>query len=1312
MSLIPPGHLAVAAKIDGRRSDLLLAADVPLASVLAELGVPAADMVGDAVSNEALRAPASATLAMGDRLDLLTLVGERNQRATGPTALGERAIEHGGLELAVVAGLESGATRRLCPGLHRLPSGPVVQVEASVPASRWAEAADRIEAFEQALLDDGMPSLLAIGPPIDIEPTRGASFRRPPRAALPSDVAPLSTPDLPPPPSPPTPLSWASLLAPLPIALAMAYFFRPLFALFGLMGPVLVLGRWFEQRRARRKQAATRSQVLAAAMASIAEARRLQAEAIARHSWQRNPHVAHLHARAQAKSVRIWERRSDDDDRLSFMVGVGPRRVQPLWESTPAAELGAACVTPLQLRSVPEVVDLVGEGGFGVHGDASAGRSVVRSALLQLATLRGPADLAIVVLGRDLRQWEWIKWLPHVHAPLLAEPDDAALWRQLHQGSAIVVVDDPEVDVAAVVRSATAAEVEVSVLSVAPTSGELPAACTRSLEIRSSGWIVGATDTLGAMDTLGVGVSLDLATDWARSLAAVKDPEQVMHQAAALLVAPTLAQSLEIEGPDDVLRLRSRVDTRAAEFGRSLPFVLGVDGTGAACFDLTTDGPHALVAGTTGSGKSELLRTLVTSLAAAQTPEQLQFVLIDFKGGGAFDGCSELPHVAGLITDLDESIVERALAGLRVEVRDREERVRARQPLTSLVVVIDEFAALAQDYPTVLDGLVDLAARGRSLGMHLILATQKPSGVVDHRIRANTNLRIALRVQHAHESHDVVGAPDAATLDRRSPGRAIVRIGSDELRTIQVCSTSLRAGSSRGTAVSPFGLSQYQAGSDEVEQSASAIGPTEPPLNQLARWVSLAGGAAAAPLWSPLLPGRYAYDDLQQRDVGVRGSGADPEAFAIGIVDRPELRDQDIYRWTPAAGALAVFSGDPDAIHHLVGGLVAAVVEGRAPVAHAYVVGDEPTAARESYPCVGAVISPMDRERVERLLSMVERRIGSEGCASLLLAITDIGSLLAGFDDLERLEIVERIEAIVRTGARSGNHLVIGARSVRDLPHRVANHIPNRLLGVVADPTAHLLLGTKPPSSGSTMHVVDVDSGAAVLLADQPTSPVAVANESVALPIVRCPEQLSSEQLPEPVPVAGGLDVALGVRYQDLAPAILPMRWGRDVLIAGPPGAGRTNTLLLLGDALQRSGTRVVSVGPGADLGFEWMDPNGVAKLAEGDSDEPVVLLVDDVERVASEAARELATVMASPARQITVVAASTIEGARAPRSVAATIRASGMGILVGGSQLDGELFRVRRPELPGLGQLPGRATLVVHGRVESVHLAIASRTA
>src|SRR5699024_5380550 len=219
---------------------------------------------------------------------------------------------------------------------------------------------------------------------------------------------------------------------------------------------------------------------------------------------------------------------------------------------------------------------------------------------------------------------------------------------------------------------------------------------------------------------------------------------------------------------------------------------LGVGVHGPVELDLAEHGPHALVAGTTGAGKSELLTAWIMGLAHHAAPSDVSFVLFDYKGGATFAPLAQLEHVVGVLTDLDESITARALRSLQAELRAREhavaavgahdigeQRRRTRGPdrLGRLVVVVDEFRVMADAHPEQLDALVRLAAQGRSLGIHLILATQRPGGAITPDMRANLTLRLCLRVLEENDAMDMLGDTSAARLPR-IPGRAIVRAES------------------------------------------------------------------------------------------------------------------------------------------------------------------------------------------------------------------------------------------------------------------------------------------------------------------------------------------------------------------------------------------------------------------------------------------------------------------------------------------------------------------------------------------------------
>ena len=228
--------------------------------------------------------------------------------------------------------------------------------------------------------------------------------------------------------------------------------------------------------------------------------------------------------------------------------------------------------------------------------------------------------------------------------------------------------------------------------------------------------------------------------------------------------------------------------------GGVLRAAIGRDSTGPVTIDLASDGPHAVVGGTTGSGKSELLVAWLLGMAATRSPDELAILLVDFKGGTSFGALPSLPHCVGLVTDLDTAGAARALASLAAEMRHRErlladagaKSIEEVPQLARLVIAVDEFAAMAADLPELHAQFADLAARGRSLGVHLVLCTQRPAGVVRDAVLANASLRISLRVNNRADSTALIGTDAAARSHDSTPGRAWLAIGSAEPRPVQV----------------------------------------------------------------------------------------------------------------------------------------------------------------------------------------------------------------------------------------------------------------------------------------------------------------------------------------------------------------------------------------------------------------------------------------------------------------------------------------------------------------------------------------------
>lgn len=289
--------------------------------------------------------------------------------------------------------------------------------------------------------------------------------------------------------------------------------------------------------------------------------------------------------------------------------------------------------------------------------------------------------------------------------------------------------------------------------------------------------------------------------------------------------------------------------------------------------DLVADGPHALVTGTTGSGKSELLRSWVTAIAAQYPPTQVTLLLADFKGGMSFEGLRDLPHVCGVLTDLDDGAARRALESLRAEVRRRERMLAdagahdiAAHPAGRLVIVVDEFAALADAHPSLISLFTDLAARGRALGIHLILGTQRASGVFREALLANCALRVALRAADGADSRLMIGDDRAAQL----PG-----------------------------GVGGAGLAYLRRAADATASRIRVACADRDLIAEVAaRWSQI---VAPPPPWLPPLPTMIALPDPAES-----ASRGDVQTLWVGVVDEPALQRQRPIGIPSAARGLVV----------------------------------------------------------------------------------------------------------------------------------------------------------------------------------------------------------------------------------------------------------------------------------------------------------------------------------------------------------------------------------------------------------------------
>jgi S-DNA-T family DNA segregation ATPase FtsK/SpoIIIE len=1286
--------------------------------------------------------------------------------------------------LEQIAGLDAGASVPLRPGRYAV--GPPL-------ASGHGALARGLVAHPTAVVDTQDPDERVV--------TRGALFRvaepprarppalpdarglvvvhRPPRPPAPDPLAPPAPMPAPPDPPPPPPLSWVTVLAPLPVAVVMALAVAPQLALVGAASPVLALGRWVEARMRHRRSARARDRAAAHGRADHDAALRAGAEAEARRRWLAHPDPPTLRRALDGGGPLTWSRRRADADALALVVAAGPAR----WADDPAWRPGHAGPEAV-VESAPIVVPLRDRRGIGVVGPADAARSVARWLAIQAAALHGPSDLAVALLVDEhrMRPWDWMKWLPHVADPTGARrvATDAtaaqvvvgALADELAGAGTdgptlgLVVVDGAASRGSALRDALTRAGSTLRAVVVAGTTDELPAWCDVVVHVDGDGiaTVVGLADAPPGAVT-AIGTSEGWTTDAARALGRYDDPEHDVRSDGRTDVA--LVDALALRAPLD--RPEALADELVARWRSTdgLRVTIGASAVGAFALDLVADGPHALVAGTTGAGKSELLRSWIAALATAASPDHVNLILVDFKGGGAFDACADLPHVVGVVTDLDAPLAARALRCLRAEVRHRERRLRdagsadlahyaaaeGREPLPRLVVMIDEFATLATELPEFVGSIVDVAQRGRSLGIHLVLATQRPHGVVDHKVRANTDIRVALRVQDDADALDVVGTLAPARFSRRTPGRAVARLGSGDVTTFQTALVSAATGpaarspdGAADVAVRPFTLV------DAPTSPAAPRGAGPSDLEQLVTGARLAARRAGCNPprvpWPPPLPTSLDADELWAHD-----TPTEPWSVPLGLADEPDAQRRRPWIWCASAGNLLVYGADlADAAAVLTTLAFGLATRNDAAAVHLYVLdgGAGRLGMLADLPHCGGVVDAADAARVARTIELVSRVVDARrdtpsgttwradpgtarACTPLVVVVVDnLARVLEAVESGGDRAAPARLLALLRDGPAVGVVFACTAHDERAAPGRLATLVPQRITLRLADATGYLALGLSPRSTPALHGLRGLSLGEPVeiqfaAVADPAGHARSIASATAGTTPGGRPEPVRSPGATVTLADVGG-DAGrydAGLRSWSLvvaaSPSLRPVRLelpaGVHALVCGPPASGRSHALGAVARAAQvatAGRVRVVTVVPRRSPPLEAIDavvpvadPEALLAAVASAGDVPAVVLVDDAEQVAPAMAGALVALVDGGAERVTVVAAGRADQLRSPTAWTASLRHGRTGIALQPAPGDGDVFRVALPVHQPLAPAPGRGWIVGAGTAHAAQVLV-----
>ncbi|MET8130260.1 type VII secretion protein EccCa [Streptomyces sp. NPDC005065] len=757
---------------------------------------------------------------------------------------------------------------------------------------------------------------------------------------------------------------------------------------------------------------------------------------------------------------RLWERRAADPDFGEVRVAVGDQKLG--LKLTPTSTKPVEDLEPLSahaLRSFVRAYSTVPDQAIALYlrawsrvlfrGDEDAVRALVRSMLSQLAVLHSPDDLWITVCAADdrRREYEWAKWLPHTLHP--HESDAAGSVRRVvstfnemeellgpefnerphFDPDAIPGRDEPYTIVVLDGVAAPGGHIldgpglrNTVVLDIGSSLTWRPGRSTLRLDLKDGQLNLVRTDrerverhtALGEPDQFGV-VG---ATSLAKLLAPYRlglggDTIEPLSTDVELTTLLGIAD-LHRHDPDTLWSRRTaseRLRVPIAVSGDGLPVELDIKESAQG-----GTGPHGMLVGATGSGKSELLRTLVLSLALTNSSETLNFILVDFKGGATFLGLDELPHTSAVITNLaDESaLVSRMQDALHGELMRRQELLRsagnytsaleyekaraagaALDPLPSLFVIVDEFSELLSAHREFMELFVMIGRLGRSLGVHLLLASQRLDEGRMHQLESHLSYRIGLRTFSAMESRGVLGVPDAYELPSQ-PGAGYMKTGVEALRRFRAAYVSGPYRRRGSTANQARVASQVVPWTADWVMSRAVLDPEVAPVPEpeaeeesgsllsVAVGRMIGAGPPAHQVWLPpldlpatldeLLPGIAPHPERGLMAMDFPGQGT--LKIPVGIVDRPfdQRRDNLVIDLAGSGGHIAIAGGPQSGKSTLVRTIITSLALTHTPAEVQFYCldfGGGTLSGLSRLPHMSGVAARLDEERVSRVISEV-----------------------------------------------------------------------------------------------------------------------------------------------------------------------------------------------------------------------------------------------------------------------------------------------------------------------------------------------------
>jgi S-DNA-T family DNA segregation ATPase FtsK/SpoIIIE len=534
----------------------------------------------------------------------------------------------------------------------------------------------------------------------------------------------------------------------------------------------------------------------------------------------------------------------------------------------------------------------------------------------------------------------------------------------------------------------------------------------------------------------------------------------------------------------DDLEVDKRWET--SEIYKSMAAPLGVNAKKEiVCLDLNEKhhGPHGLVAGTTGSGKSEILQSYILSMASLFHPYEVGFVIIDFKGGGMVNQFKNLPHLVGAITNIDGREIDRSLLSIKAELRKRQElfalanvnhidayikmfkKGEVKTPLPHLILIVDEFAELKMDQPEFMKELISAARIGRSLGVHLILATQKPSGVVDAQIWSNSKFKLCLKVQNKEDSNEVLKTPLAAEI--KEPGRAYLQVGNNEIfelfqsaysgASINMEESSMK----KEHVISKISLSGkrtpvYRSKKGKANKDSET--QLEAVVNYIHNYCMDKHIEQLPGICMPPLSDLIVYEEITDINTGLQ------TVIRLGIYDDPNNQKQEEVSLDIQSGNTFILGASQFGKTCLLQTIIRGIADNYSPEEVALYVLDFGSMALSVFDGLnhlGGVVLASDDEKLKNLMRLLNGEIKERKEKFSKIGITSFSSYKeAGYKDMPNIivmvdnflalkelypEYEENILNICREGTSVGISMIVTSKQTNGISYKYMSNFPNRI---------------------------------------------------------------------------------------------------------------------------------------------------------------------------------------------------------------------------------------------------------------------------